>query len=67
MALGSCLDINSVNRCLDDLENLTDIVGINTVVRKFEDKSRIDDDIVKWCVLGKTRPAIEALKDGLST
>eukprot|EP00794_Sanderia_malayensis_P017175 gene17175-18904_t len=66
VALKDSENKESIEQCLDNLETITNLAGINTIVRKADDKLRVINDVAKWYVLGKTRPAFEELKNGLS-
>ena len=67
LALRDGANDEPVEKCLDNLETITNLAGINTIIRKGEEKLRIVNDVAKWFILGRTRPAIEELKNGLST
>ena len=67
VALKDSTNDESVQKCLYNLEAITDLAGINTIIRKDDDKLRIIKDVAKWYTLGRTRPAIEEFKNGLST
>ncbi len=66
IALKDCDENDAVEQCLDNLSTITDLAGVNRIVRKADDKLRIINDIAKWYVLGKNRPALEELKNGLA-
>ncbi len=65
--LQDCTSISSIGACLDEMEALIDFSGVNPMVRHPDDRFRIIEDVSKWLVVGKTRPALESFKNGLNT
>ena len=65
--LQDCTSVSSISGCLDGMEALIDFAGVNPMVRHPDDRFRIIDDVSKWLVVGKTRPALESFKSGLNT
>ncbi len=50
-----------------NLETLLDISGNFKVLRNITDVQKVVNSTVSWIVLGRTRPALESFKEGLSS
>ncbi len=59
--------IAAVDSCLENMETLLELAGIGSYVRKVEDRFKIIKDVSWWYVVGRTTPALESFKEGLST
>lgn len=60
-------DINSINNHLYQHSTLFELSGSLRLVRSLTDRDKVIKQTTNWCLFGKTRPAIEATKEGLKT
>ena len=60
-------EISEVSDFLSKHSSLFELAGTFRLVRNLEDRDKVVDQTINWFLFGKTRPALEALKEGLKT
>lgn len=58
-------EISEVSDFLSKHPSLFELAGTFRLVRNLEDRNKVVDQTINWFLFGKTRPALEALKEGL--
>ena len=56
-----------VNEFITNHSSLFEFAGTCRIIRNLEDRDKIVSQTTNWFLFGKTRPAIEAVKQGLKT
>ena len=60
-------DVNRINDILSEHASLFEFAGTLRQVRNLEDRDKLVNQTINWFLFGKTRPALEALKEGMKT
>ena len=60
-------DVNRINDILSEHASLFEFAGTLRQVRNLEDRDKLVNQTINWFLFGKTRRALEALKEGMKT
>ena len=56
-----------MNDITSEHASLFDFAGTIRLIRYLEDRDKLVNQTIKWFLFGKTRPSLEAFKEGLKT
>ena len=60
-------DVKRMNDIISEHASLFDFAGTLRLIRNLEDRDKVVNQTIKWILFGKTRPSLEAFKEGLKT